>query len=46
MKKQVKKRKGISRETAMLLMLNTFTIGMLIEKIAICGVSCLTTIYG
>ena len=44
MKKQVKrKNKGISIETAMVLMLNAFVIGMLIEKIAINGISWMST---
>ena len=33
MKKQVKRNKKVSRETAMILMLNAFVLGILIEKI-------------
>lgn len=46
MKKQSRKvirRKGISIETAMMLMLNGFAIGMLVEKIAINGISWMST---
>lgn len=42
MKKQSRK-KVISIETAMILMLNAFTIGMFIEKIAIGGISWVST---
>lgn len=42
MKKQ-SRRKGISIETAMMLMLNGFAIGMLVEKIAINGISWMST---
>ena len=44
MKKQIK-RKGIkvSGETLMILMLNAFVIGMLVEKIAINGISWMST---
>lgn len=42
MKKQ--SRKGISIETAMILILNAFTIGMVIEKIITNGLSCFSTI--
>ena len=45
MKKQLKRNKGIKRETVMLLTLNAFVLGMLIQKISIYGLSCLTTIY-
>ena len=46
MKKQVKKRKGIqiSGEMAMILMLNAFVIGILVEKIITNGFSWLSTI--
>lgn len=45
MKRKVnKKNKKIDRETAMLLILSAFTVGMLLEKILICGTSWLSTI--
>lgn len=46
MKKQVKRKRGIqiSGETAMILMLNAFAIGILIEKIITNGFSWLSTI--
>ena len=47
MKKQTRKkvirRRVISIETAMMLMLNGFAIGMLVEKIAINGISWVST---
>lgn len=45
MKRKVnKKNKKIDRETAMVLILSAFTVGMLLEKILICGTSWLSTI--
>ena len=44
MKKQVKRKKKITIETAMVLMLNAFTIGMLVQKIIMCGTSWLSTV--
>lgn len=48
MKKQVRKKvirkKGISIETAMMLMLNAFTMGILLEKILTNGLSWFSTI--
>lgn len=46
MKKQRRKNKKIqiSGEMTMILMLNTFIIGILVEKIILCGFSWLSTI--
>jgi len=46
MKKQVRKNKkrGISRETVMILTLNAFVLGILVEKIITNGFSWLSTI--
>ena len=44
MKKQVKRKKKITIETAMVLMLNAFTIGMFVQKIIMCGTSWLSTV--
>jgi len=46
MKKQVRKNKKIriSRETVMILTLNAFVIGILVEKIILCGFSWISTI--
>ena len=43
MKKPVRKNKKISREMTMVLMLNAFVIGVLIEKIILCGFSWIST---
>ena len=45
MKKQVKRKKGIqiSGEMAMVLMLNAFVIGILVEKIIVNGFSWIST---
>lgn len=42
MKKQ--NRKGINKETVMILMLNAFVIGMVVERIATSGLSWVSTI--
>lgn len=46
MKKQVRKNKKIkiSKETVMILMLNAFVLGILVEKIILCGFSWVSTI--
>lgn len=44
MKKQRRKNKKISREMTMVLMLNAFVIGILVEKIITNGFSWLSTI--
>ena len=44
MKKQRRKNKKISREMTMVLMLNAFVIGMVVEKIATSGLSWVSTI--
>jgi len=46
MKKQVRKKKiRISGEMTMILMLNAFTIGILVEKIATSGISWISTCH-
>lgn len=42
--KKYRRNKGIKIETVMLLMLNAFTIGILVEKIVLSGTSWISTI--
>lgn len=43
-KNKSKKVKKVNLETVSLIALSAFTTGMLLEKILICGTSCLSTI--
>lgn len=42
--KKYRRNKGIKIETVMLVMLNAFTIGILVEKIVLSGISWISTI--